>query len=51
MDQKSTNSWEQRDMANVFHAFTDLGTLNANGPVVLTHGDGIRVFDGHCQVT
>ena len=47
MDQKVANSWEQRDMESVFHAFTDLGTLNANGPVVLTHGDGIRVFDVH----
>ncbi len=47
MTESRTNSWEQRDMDNVFHGFTDLGTLNKNGPVVLTHGDGIRVFDVH----
>lgn len=47
MDQKVGNSWEKRDMETVFHGFTDLGTLNSAGPVVLTHGDGIRVFDVH----
>jgi 4-aminobutyrate--pyruvate transaminase len=34
-------------MHNVFHGFTDLDTLNRNGPVVLTHGEGIHVFDVH----
>lgn len=47
MNKHATNSWEQRDMENVFHGFTDLGTLNANGPVVLTHGEGVHVFDVH----
>ena len=47
MNKHATNSWEQRDMENVFHGFTDLGTLNSNGPVVLTHGEGIHVFDVH----
>lgn len=47
MQQVIANSWEQRDMAHVFHAFTDLGTLNANGPVILSHGEGIRVYDVH----
>ena len=47
MNKPSINSWEQRDMASVFHGFTDLGTLNANGPVVLTHGEGIHVYDVH----
>ena len=47
MNKQNTNSWEQRDMANVFHGFSDLGTLNSNGPVVLTHGEGIHVFDVH----
>lgn len=47
MDNQISNSWEQRDMANLFHGFTDLETLNRNGPVVLTHGDGIHVFDVH----
>lgn len=41
------NSWEQRDMNGVFHGFTDLDTLNRNGPVVLTHGEGIHVIDVH----
>lgn len=41
------NSWEQRDAEHVFHGFTDLATLNRNGPVVLTHGEGIHVFDVH----
>lgn len=47
MSKHATNSWEQRDMESVFHGFTDLGTLNSNGPVVLTHGEGIHVFDVH----
>lgn len=41
------NSWEERDMESVFHGFTDLETLSRNGPVVLTHGEGIHVFDVH----
>jgi len=44
---KIQNSWEQRDLLNVFHGFTDLGTLNERGPVVLTHGEGIYVYDVH----
>lgn len=47
MNQQFKNSWEQRDMNSVFHGFTDMGTLNSKGPVVLTHGDGIRVYDVH----
>lgn len=47
MTKHSMNSWEERDRESVFHGFTDLNTLNANGPVVLTHGEGIRVFDVH----
>jgi len=47
MKDQTSNSWEQRDMHNVFHGFTDLDTLNRNGPVVLTHGEGIHVFDVH----
>ncbi|MET3601651.1 aminotransferase [Martelella mangrovi] len=41
------NSWEEKDMANVFHGFTDFPSLKENGPVVLTHGEGIHVFDVH----
>ncbi|MCY0097042.1 aspartate aminotransferase family protein [Hoeflea ulvae] len=47
MRHKIEKTWEQRDMESVFHPFTDFGTLNSKGPVVLTHGDGIRVFDVH----
>ena len=47
MDTNVSNSWEQGDMQAVCHGCTDLGTLNAEGPVILTHGDGIRVFDVH----
>lgn len=41
------NSWEQRDKASVFHGFSDTRTLADHGPVVLTHGEGIHVFDVH----
>nr|WP_272212169.1 hypothetical protein [Marinicella sp. W31]MDC2878079.1 hypothetical protein [Marinicella sp. W31] len=41
------NSWEDKDMASVFHGFTDFPSLKENGPVVLTHGEGINVFDVH----
>lgn len=47
MNKMAKNSWEQRDMDSVFHGFTDMGTLNSKGPVVLTHGEGIKVFDVH----
>jgi len=47
MTNQVENSWENRDMASVFHGFSDMETLNSNGPVVLTHGEGIRVFDVH----
>lgn len=47
MNKHIGNSWEQRDLESVFHGFTDLETLNKNGPVVLTHGEGIHVFDVH----
>jgi adenosylmethionine-8-amino-7-oxononanoate aminotransferase len=45
MTDSNIASWEARDVKNVFHGFTDLGTLNDKGPVVLTHGEGINVFD------
>lgn len=45
MTTASDNSWEARDLENVFHGFTDLGTFNSNGPVVVTHGEGIYVYD------
>lgn len=47
MSKSNPNSWEGRDLENVFHGFSDLGTLKSRGPVVLTHGEGIHVFDVH----
>lgn len=47
MNNSTAASWEERDVQNVFHGFTDMGTLNQQGPIVLTHGEGITVFDVH----
>ena len=47
MTSVSGNSWEQRDRDSVFHGFSDMQTLADNGPVVLTHGEGVYVFDVH----
>ncbi|MFV0473293.1 MAG: aminotransferase [Pikeienuella sp.] len=41
------NSWEARAMDNVMAGFTDFPTLHERGPVVLTHGKGVRVYDTH----
>ena len=32
------------------YGFTDLKTLNERGPVVITHGKGIYVYDIHNKV-
>ncbi len=32
-------------MASVIHPFTDLRAHQANGPIVITRGEGVRVFD------
>lgn len=47
MNEINANSWEQKDLKNVLHSFTDMGTLNSKGPVVLTHGEGVHIFDVH----
>jgi 4-aminobutyrate---pyruvate transaminase len=39
------NSAAARDIANVLHPNTDLKMHLENGPVVITHGEGVRVFD------
>ncbi len=39
------NSWEARAMTSVMAGFTDFPTLKARGPIVLTHGKGVRVYD------
>lgn len=47
MQQFPANSWEARADRSVFYGFTDLPSLHERGPVVLTHGRGIHVFDVH----
>ena len=34
-----------RDIANVLHPYTDLVTHQKDGPVVITRGEGVRVWD------
>ena len=39
------NSAAARDIANVLHPYTDLKMHQEIGPVVITRGEGVRVFD------
>ncbi len=39
------NSPEARDVANVMHPYTDLKAHLTNGPLVISRGDGVRVYD------
>lgn len=39
------NSTAARDIANVLHPYTDLKMHQEVGPVVITHGKGVRVWD------
>jgi 4-aminobutyrate--pyruvate transaminase len=39
------NSLQARDIASVLHPNTDLKAHQENGPVVITRGKGVRVFD------
>ncbi len=39
------NSAAARDIANVLHPNTDLKMHQENGPVVISRGEGVRVFD------
>src|SRR5271165_4880734 len=39
------NSAAARDVANVLHPYTDLKTHQQVGPVVISRGKGIRVWD------
>ncbi len=43
------NSWEVRDLKSMLHGFSDLGTLQDHGPVVMTRGEGIYVEDVHAK--
>jgi 4-aminobutyrate--pyruvate transaminase len=39
------NSNAVRDIASVLHPYTDARAHQANGPLVITRGEGVRVFD------
>jgi 4-aminobutyrate--pyruvate transaminase len=39
------NSAAARDIANVLHPYSDLKTHQETGPLVISRGDGVRVFD------
>ena len=39
------NSLAARDQASVLHPYTDAVALRENGPVVITRGEGVRVWD------
>ncbi len=43
----SPNSWEARDLRAMLHGFSHLGTLQDNGPVIMTRGEGVYVEDAH----
>ena len=45
MNPPLVNSAAARDIANVLHPNTDLKMHLENGPVVITRGEGVRVFD------
>lgn len=42
---QQANSTASRDIASHLHPYTNLEALAQDGPLVITHGDGIRVFD------
>ncbi len=39
------DSLETQDLKNVLHGFSDLNSLNQNGPFVISHGEGPYVYD------
>lgn len=39
------NSPEARDIASVLHPYTNLSAHETKGPMVITRGEGVRVFD------
>ncbi len=43
--QFGANSAAARDIANVLHPYTDLEAHQQAGPVVISHGKGVRVWD------
>ncbi|MBV9782284.1 MAG: aminotransferase class III-fold pyridoxal phosphate-dependent enzyme, partial [Acidisphaera sp.] len=45
MNPPRANSAAARDIANVLHPYTDLKSHLQNGPMVISRGEGVRVFD------
>ncbi|MDP9095138.1 MAG: aspartate aminotransferase family protein [Pseudomonadota bacterium] len=45
MSPPRANSAAARDVANVFHPYTDLRAHQEAGPMIISRGDGIRVYD------
>ncbi|MFA6019636.1 MAG: aspartate aminotransferase family protein [Rhodospirillales bacterium] len=41
----TSNSLRDADIASVLHPYTNLATHPAKGPLVMTRGEGVRVFD------
>ncbi|MBL8265970.1 aminotransferase [Steroidobacter sp.] len=39
------HSWEQRELRSFFHTFSDLPSLQQDGPTVMERGDGMYVYD------
>ena len=39
------DEWQRSDIAHLVHGYTDLSGIRRDGPVVITRGEGIRVFD------
>ena len=42
-----TRSTRDRDVAFHVHGYTNLKALQDDGPLVITRGEGVRVFDEH----
>ena len=45
MSPPRANSAAARDIANVLHPYTDLKAHLEQGPMIITHGKGVRVYD------
>jgi 4-aminobutyrate--pyruvate transaminase len=45
MSPPRANSAAARDIANVLHAYTDLKAHQEQGPMIISRGEGVRVFD------
>ncbi len=43
----NAKSYSDRDIAHLLHGYTDLASHRVKGPLVITRGEGVRVFDEH----